>query len=230
MMKAFIERENEIFDILDSFNKAELKYILIGGYAISAYMHRFSVDADVCIDKKDLPYFQSILKAKHFALTKRRVLEDFYKGQFECYTKKSKLPVTVDLLIGSVASRQTNASVSFTQLYNNSIIKNVTGIEKTVNVRIPAKELLIALKIHSARMTDARDIVALCHDIDSDIVAKYLHTGNAKDVQDNLNRLLSYFKSDNFKDAFKGVFSIEKLPTNNIKTAIQLIERLKVQD
>ena len=142
MMKAFIERENEIFDILDSFNKAELKYVLIGGYAISAYMHRFSVDADVCIDKKDSYSFQSILKAKHFALTKRRVLEDIYKGQFECYIKKTKLPVTVDLLIGSVASRQTNASVTSTQLYNNSIIKKVTGIEKTINVRIPAKELL----------------------------------------------------------------------------------------
>ena len=73
-MKPFIERENEIFDILDSFNKTELNYVLIGGYAISAYMHRFSVDADVCIDKKDLGSFQNILKTKHFALTKRKIL------------------------------------------------------------------------------------------------------------------------------------------------------------
>ena len=56
MMKSFIERENEIFDILDSFNKAELKYVLIGGYAVSAYMRRFSVDADVCIDKNGRNY------------------------------------------------------------------------------------------------------------------------------------------------------------------------------
>ena len=229
MMKSFIERENEIFDILDSFNKAGLKNVLIGGYAVSAYTHRFSVDADVCIAKDNLHYFKEILRAKHFVLVKRRDLEDVYKGAFECYTKKTKLPVTVDLMIGSIVSRQTNASISFNQLYTNSIIKKITGIEKEITARIPNKELLIALKIHSARLTDARDIVALCHNIDFDAVAKFMHTGNAKEVQSNLDNLLLYFKSDNFKDAFKGVFSIEKLPADNIKNAIKLMERIKTQ-
>lgn len=227
MMKTFIERENEIFDILESFNKAELEYVLIGGYAVSAYMRRFSVDADICINKKDLHSFQNILKGKHFEFVKRRILEDTYKGEFECYVKKTKLPVTVDLMIGSVASSQTNGSVSFTQLFNNSITKKVTGIEEEINVRIPVKEVLIALKLHAARMTDARDIVALCHDIDFEFVKKFVQTGSAKNMQENLNRLLSYFKSDNFRDAFKGVFSIERLPRDNIDNAIKLAERLK---
>ena len=136
-MKSFIERENEIFDVLDSFNNAELKYVLIGGYAVSAYMRRFSVDADVCIDKNDLPLFKEILKTKHFELVKRKDLEDIYKGSFECYTKKVKLPVTVDLMIGSIVSRQTNYSVSFEKLYKNSAIKKIIGIEKTTSARIP---------------------------------------------------------------------------------------------
>ena len=72
-MKSFIERENEIFDVLDSFNNAELKYVLIGGYAVSAYMRRFSVDADVCINKNDLPLFKEMLKAKHFELLKMEI-------------------------------------------------------------------------------------------------------------------------------------------------------------
>src|SRR3989338_3423665 len=144
MMKPFIERENEIFDILDSFNKAGLKNVLIGGYEVSAYAHRFSVDADVCIAKDDLHYFKEILKAKHFALVKRRDLEDAYKGAFECYAKKTKLPVTVDLMIGSIVSRQTNASISFNQLYTHSIIKKITGIEKEITARIPNKEVLVA--------------------------------------------------------------------------------------
>ena len=229
MMKLFIERESEIFDILDSFNKAKLNYILIGGYAVSAYMHRFSVDADVCIDKKDLISFKKILKTKHFELAKSKDLEDAYKGKFECYIKKVQLPVTVDLLIGSIASRQTNASISFAQLYDNSIVKKITGLEKTISVRIPAKEILIAIKIHSARLTAARDIVALCHNIDFDGVSKFMHAGNTEEIKNNLNKLLSYFKSDNFKDAFKGVFSIEKLPTDNIRNAIKLVEKLKTQ-
>ena len=32
---------------------------------------------------------------------------------------------------------------------------------------------------------------------------------------------------DNFKDSFKGVFSIERLPAENIQNAIKLMERLK---
>ena len=224
-MKSFIERENEIFDALDSFNKAELKYVLIGGYAVSAYMRRFSVDADVCIDKNDLPSFKEMLKTKHFELVKRRDLEDIYKGSFECYTKKVKLPVTVDLMIGSIVSRQTNFSISFGKLYENSAIKKIVGIEKTISARIPAKEILIALKINSARLTDARDIVALCQNVDLNIVMEFIDKN--KEIRNNLDKLLSYFISDNFKDAFKGVFSIEKLPKGNIENAIKLVKNLK---
>ena len=62
-----------------------------------------------------------------------------------------------------------------------------------------------------------------------DVVAKFMHFENAEAVQDNLNKLLLYFKSENFKDAFKGVFSIEKLPKDNIENAIKLVQRLKHQ-
>ena len=98
-------------------------------------------------------------------------------------------------------------------------------MEKTISARIPLKEILIALKIQAARMTDARDIVALCQNVDFDIVAEFMD--NNKEIRNNLNALLSYFKSDNFKDAFKGVFSIEKLPAGNIKNAVKLAENLK---
>lgn len=226
MLKSFIERENEILGIITAVHKSGFNYILVGGYAVSAYMHRFSVDADICIDKKDLASFRNLLKSKHFAMTKRRDLEDIYRGEFECYMKKTKLPVTVDLMIGSVASRQTNASISFQSLFEHSATKSITGTEKSIEARIPAKELLIALKIHAGRVTDARDIVALCKGIDYELVEKFVNIGNAKEVQNNLNRLLIAFKSDNFKDAFKGVFSIEKLPKDNIENAIKLIERL----
>ncbi|MEK6947380.1 MAG: hypothetical protein AABX32_07280, partial [Nanoarchaeota archaeon] len=144
-----------------------------------------------------------------------------------CYVKKTKLPVTVDLMIGSIASRQTNASISFQSLFEHSDIKNITGTEKSIDARIPIKEVLIALKIHAARMTDARDIVALCKDIDYNLVEKFVRKGNSKEVQNNIKNLTAHFKSDNFKDSFKGVFSIEKLPAENIQNSIKLMERLK---
>ncbi|MBI2575768.1 hypothetical protein HYV84_01020 [Candidatus Woesearchaeota archaeon] len=227
MMDAFIERENEIFDILHSFEAAGLPFVLIGGYAVSAYMHRFSVDADVCMDRKDFGNFQSILHQKQFVLEKRRDLEDVYSGFIACYKKKTKLPVTVDIMAGSVVSRNTNASFCFETLLKNSAAKKIVGIEKEVHIRIPAKELLIALKIHSARLTDARDIVALCHHIDFGAVAKFVHRGDRKEVQKNIGLLLSFFNNPDFADSFKGVFSIERLPSDSLKNAIRLMEELR---
>ena len=230
MLKSFIEREKEILGIIEAINKSGLDYVLVGGYAVSAYMRRFSVDADVCIDKKDLDSFKDLLKSRHFAMTKRRDLEDAYKGEFECYVKKTRLPVTVDLMIGSVASRQTNASISFQSLFKHSATKEIAGAEKSIDARIPAKEVLIALKIHAARMADARDIVALCKNIDYGLVEKFVKRGNAKEVQNNISNLLAYFKSDNFRNSFKGVFSIDKLPAENIQNAIKLMKSLKTSE
>ena len=82
------------------------------------------------------------------------------------------------------------------------------------------------MKIHSARLTDARDLVALCKDIDFDKVGKFMKMGNINDIKNNLKMLISHFKSENFKDSFKGVFSIEKLPADNIENTIKLCERV----
>lgn len=226
-MKALIQRENEIFSILREFEKSGLRYVLIGGYAVSAYMHRFSIDADLCIGKKDIEAFREMLKSRKFEIEKRMALEDAYSGEFECYTKRSDFPVTVDLMINSVVSRQTNDSMSFEEIYKSSKNARITGIEEEADVRIPSKEVLIALKIQAARLTDARDIVALCKDIDFNEVAKYAKRGNLEKISINLDILLKLIESDNFKDSFKGVFSIEKLPKGNIENAIKLLEKLK---
>ena len=74
-------------------------------------------------------------------------------------------------------------------------------------------------------MTDTRDIVALCQNVDLSMVMEFIDKN--KEIRNNLDKLLSYFISDNFKDAFKGVFSIEKLPKGNIDNAIKLVKSLK---
>jgi hypothetical protein len=44
-------------------------------------------------------------------------------------------------------------------------------LPQPVNVRVRSKELLVAVKLHSGRLTDARDPIALINDIDLDDVA-----------------------------------------------------------
>ena len=47
MFEAFIRRENKIFEMLQEFLNNDLDFIVIGGYGVSAYKHRFSIDADI---------------------------------------------------------------------------------------------------------------------------------------------------------------------------------------
>ena len=55
MLKEFIDRENEIFNILNKLKDGGIDFILIGGYAISAFKRRFSVDAATMFGSCPLP-------------------------------------------------------------------------------------------------------------------------------------------------------------------------------
>jgi len=46
-MRDFIDRENQIFEVLQDFDDRGLEFVVVGGYAVSAFQHRFSVDADL---------------------------------------------------------------------------------------------------------------------------------------------------------------------------------------
>jgi len=61
-MEDLIKKENSIFEILQKFIDSSLNFIIVGGYAVSSFKHRFSVDADIVIKNEDLKDFEKILK------------------------------------------------------------------------------------------------------------------------------------------------------------------------
>ena len=65
-MFELINRENKIFEILQRFIDAELDFVMIGGYAVSVFKHRFSVDADIVIRKEDKEKFEKVLLENKF--------------------------------------------------------------------------------------------------------------------------------------------------------------------
>ncbi|MBU2614039.1 MAG: hypothetical protein KKG87_00545 [Elusimicrobia bacterium] len=201
-----INRENQIFDILQKFIDAKLDFIVVGGYAVSAFKHRFSVDADIVIESSALEDFEAVLKKQDFRKTISKELKNIYSSRFERYEKDKTF---VDLMINALASRTTNAAFSFRLLHENSIRKKIIGIEKEITARIPIKELLIAVKIHSGRLTDFRDIAALAKNTDLGKIKKFLFTGDIKAINENLKKLHTAVNDKNFIDSFKGVF-IEK--------------------
>ena len=90
-----------------------------------------------------------------------------------------------------------------------SVEAKIIGIEKEIDARIPIKELLIVMKLHSGRLTDFRDIAALAKDSNLNLIEKYLFIGNLEKVNEYLARLHKIVNDKNFIDSFKGVF-IEK--------------------
>ena len=206
-MESLIKKENDIFEILQKFIDNGLDFIVVGGYAVSAFKHRFSVDADIVIKSSDLPKFESLLEKEGFKRTITKELENIYFSKFERYEKEQ---VSVDILIDALASRTTNAVFSYGLIFENSIKKKIIGIEKEVTARIPIKELLIVMKIHSGRLTDFRDIAALAKDTDLKLIKNLLFIGDLNKINETLRNLNKVVNDKNFVDSFKGVFMEKK--------------------
>lgn len=218
-------RENAIFEVLQEFVDANLNFIVIGGYAVSAYKHRFSVDADVVIKKEDKEKFEPVLIKNKFLKKIVKELDHIYAPEFIRYERKGEFLISVDLLIGGVGSRTTNASFSFEQLKECSKKRKIIGAEKEVTVLVPEKEMLIVLKLHSGRLTDIRDVVALSRNINIDLIKKFIWRGEKEIVKDNIRKLLLTINREGFIDSFKGVF-IEKKFDIDIKEIKKLGELL----
>lgn len=221
-MKELIEKENAIFDTLQKFVEANLDFVIVGGYAVSSFKHRFSVDADIVIQSKDLDKFKSILKKEKFSKTAEKQLENIYSSKFIRYEKDT---TSFDILIDALASRSTDAAFSYGLLSENSSKRKIIGIEKEVTALVPSKEILIVMKLHSGRLTDFRDIAALAKNTNLKTIKKFLFIGNLQSLQKNLDNLEEVVKHKNFVDSFKGVFLEKKFDIDI--SQVEKISKLK---
>ena len=207
MITDFSKREKECFDFLNQIPKQK-RYVVVGGYAVTSFgFPRFSVDLDITIHECEISFFKQLLSEDDFIL--KTTKEDLvYSGRFERYEKGL---VSVDLLINGVQSRQTNYFYPFEYIYKNSEIRETNGwdpINKS-KARIVKKELLIALKIHSMRMVDKRDIIMLCYEKpDSHKILNHLKNSPKELIKKHIIELQTVFSDEEFKDSLKGVYSV----------------------
>ena len=221
-MEELIKKENDIFDILQEFINAKLDFIVVGGYAVSAFKHRFSIDADIVIQSKDLDKFEAIVKKEDFKKTSEKELENIYSSRFLRYEQDT---ASVDLMIDAVSARATGASFSYKLLLDNSVKKKIIGIEKEISARVPIKEMMIVMKIHSGRLTDFRDIAALAKDTNLKEIRKLLFIGDLNALNNHLKTIATVVKDKNFVDSFKGVFMEKKFDID--MKQVEKISRLK---
>ncbi|MFQ5405594.1 MAG: hypothetical protein ACE5DI_00340 [Candidatus Micrarchaeia archaeon] len=229
MLESFVERENAVFSALQAFEAEGLDFVLVGGYAVSAFRHRYSIDADIVINSADLEKFSVILEKLGYRKHAEKKLEA-YGGEFQQWLQEAKrMPTTVDLLVNALISRQTNAAWSLDYLKKFSSKRKVEGIEKAVFVLVPEKELLIALKLHAARLTDTRDAVALAEEINVEKVVTHALRGNQKKLAKILRAVEKELKKPQFSDSFKGVFETKKFNEKTIKQVQLIIQQLEKQ-
>lgn len=217
----------EWFDFLNLLKK-DMDYVVIGGYAVSSFgFPRFSVDLDIVISEKEVPLFMKLIKDKGFVFSKEKV-DLNYSGKFERYEKGL---VSIDLLINTVQSRQTGHSYPFSYIFKNSEIREVSGWDPSLKakIRVPNKEMIIALKIHSMRMADKRDIIMLCYEKpDVEKIVDHLKNCPIEKITSNINELLSLIKNQNLKDSLKGVYSInDKICGRVVENCINTLEKVK---
>ena len=230
MITDFSNREKECFTFLKLIPK-EKQYVIIGGYAVTSFgFSRFSVDLDITIPESELPFFKKALSDNDFVFTKGK--DDLlYSGKFERYEKGL---VSIDLLINGVSSRQTGYLYPFQYLFKNSQIRETSGWDplNKVKARIAKKEMLIALKIHSMRMTDKRDVIMLCYEIPNiRIIINHLENSPKEKIIEHVNDLLVNLNEKNLRDSIKGVYSIndkiyKKTIENCQKTMNEIKERI----
>lgn len=230
MITDFSNREKECFTFLKLIPK-EKQYVIIGGYAVTSFgFSRFSVDLDITIPESELPFFKKALSINDFVFTKGK--DDLlYSGKFERYEKGL---VSIDLLINGVSSRQTGYLYPFQYLFKNSQIRETSGWDplNKVKARIAKKEMLIALKIHSMRMTDKRDVIMLCYEIPNiGIIINHLKNSPKEKIIEHVNELLVNLNEKNLRDSIKGVYSIDdkiykKTIENCQKTMNEIKERI----
>jgi len=206
-----LEREALCLDLL---RKLPQRFVLIGGYAASSFdFPRFSVDLDLVVKGRDAPGFAAMAKREGFELVQDAgEFSKFYKGRVMRFEKKvDSLPVSVDLFVNMVQSRQTDAAYSFDYFWENSEIRRVvgSGAKDHAEVRVANREMLIALKINSMRMSDQRDIIALSNGpIDAAKILGHLRRAPKDSILRHLDIISATLEKPESKDSIKGVFGI----------------------
>ena len=220
--EGLLEREKEIMRMLNVFLDKNLDFIVVGGYAVSTYKKRFSIDLDLVVREQDIPKFEKLLEKEGYALNYSKEVALSYGEKFKRFIKRIKnLPVNIDLMINGLASRTTDAAWSFDYVKRHSIKRKLDSSE----FLLPEKELLIAMKFHSGRLSDIRDIVALMP-CDKEKLKRHLLKGDIEKLKQTMRKQASFLEKRQFNDSFKGIFGIHVYNEEDVQKARKMIDEL----
>jgi hypothetical protein len=140
---------SDFLDFLQSFNKNEVEYILVGGFSVILHGYpRTTGDLDIWI-KRSVENYQKIkLAFAEFGMPVFDMTEENFMNhpEWDVYTF-GKSPVAIDLMLKV-------KGLDFDQAFNNSVFFTENGIP----VRTLSKEDLVKAKLASKRPKDYDDL------------------------------------------------------------------------
>jgi len=217
------ERQAELIDTHRAVQTEELPYVLVGGWAVSAFQTRFTTDVDMVIPKTELDAYDALLNELGYTKEFDNNVANVYEGRIVRYEKSvGDNAVEFDALVGALRCRQTDAEWSYRYLHEHSTVEPLE-VADDLAARIPQPALLFALKLHSGRLADVRDLVIVGSEAELDRIEQHIHRGNPSQLAAQIERVVAELESDGFADSFKGVFQQKELPEDEIDELRQFL-------
>ncbi|MBX0305601.1 nucleotidyltransferase family protein [Haloarcula salinisoli] len=217
---SFHNRSDALIELLDELSKEGLEYVLVGGYAVSAFNARFSTDLDIVVAPDSKSKFVEFLEQRDFEKTDSHAKEWFYDTEVIEYEKRltPQQPIGFDLLVNGLGCRQTEAQWSFDYLYDHSQQQEVSGGTVTTTARVIDGAVLVAAKLHSGRETDLRDVLAVAEEIALDSVTAHLRRGDEDALREQLERGLEILGSEELKHGYRSDFGASAVSAETVSS------------
>lgn len=223
-----IAREAEVLTLLRTIGP-DRAYTLIGGYAVDAYspLPRYSVDLDAVIARAELGQFRSILGRSGFEESEGAWINELEGVETRKFTKPlDSEEVSIDILVDGVRCRQTGAVWKVDEVSGAAKVLRVVGVNDSVPARVASRELLVALKLHSGRDPDLRDVVMLASEADWAAIQEISLRGSKPRLEGQLKHAIEVIGEDEFGSRLKAYFGSKQGQDTRIAAAISKLRDL----
>jgi hypothetical protein len=223
------ERQSELVDTHRAVQDAELPYVLVGGWAVSAFQTRFTTDIDTVIPDTALNEYDTLLRDLGYEKQFEKDVSNEYEGRMIQYTKEvGENEIKFEALVDAMGCRQTDAEWSYRYLHEYSTIEPL-AVAEDLDGRIPEPALLFAMKLHSGRKADTRDLVIISLHTEFDRIERHIHRGDPEKLNGQIQMVLDRLQQDGFEDSFKGVFRQQELPVDAIDDLVLFLSEQRDQ-
>jgi hypothetical protein len=215
---SFEDRSSALVDLLTELNESGLEYVLVGGYAVSAFNARFSTDLDIVVLPAEKAAYIEFLEDHGFEQTDSHRKQWVYDTEVVEYEKRLSptQPIGFDMLVNGLGCRQTEAQWSFDYLHKHSSRTEIQGGSTQATARVVDGPVLVAAKLHSARETDIRDVLAVAEAITLEAITPHLHRGDTTALREQLERGRDILDSDELRHGFRSDFGASSVSESTV--------------